>query len=482
MIESGTALDTDAETRGGWRELIRRAIFPVPAAPERLTIRKVLLAVGAVLAGTVIGLARTTGHGSFDSMWAEDGNELYDDALNGRATHNLTAGLNGYFLVVNRVIAEVAALAPVGWAPAIMSTSAALITAILALMVFIASGAHLRSTPMRLLVAVPVIVCPTGTLSTINNVATLQFVALYAAFWMLLWTTGSRLGQAFALSFIALTGLSTVLTLVLLPLALLRLYAVRDRYTLLLVGSVIGPVAIQLGGLAAGVNSRAGISRPRLDPVWVMIEYLIWGVPYSIFGELWLAPPTRNLNHFSDAPATQNPAVHVALIVGAYLVVLAAIVLAVRRFTRPAWGLAGVAAGQSVLVFAAQVMSYGHTYLDDSYLISEGALLWTDRYLVPVTLLLIVAMTALLRPRPAERTRRIDRRWAPILGYAALLLLIIVVNLRPTSPRSVVPSWSAEVAKARSTCQTTDAWSVRVNYGGEVWWPWVNVQCHRLRD
>jgi hypothetical protein len=475
------APDAAAVTSGGWRDRIRRAVFPQPA-PERLTIRTVLLAIGAVLAGTAVCLARTTGHGPFDSMWAEDGNEFYDDALNGHATRNVAVGLNGYFVVMNRLIAEVAALAPVGWAPAIMSTSAALITAILALMVYVASGAHLRSTPVRLLVAVPVIACPTGTLSTINNVATLQFVALYAAFWMLLWTTSGRFDRALALSFIAVTGLNTVLTVVLLPLALLRLYALRGRYALLLVGAVTVPVAVQLYGLAAGITSRAGISRPRLDPVWGLLEYLLWAVPYSILGERWLAPPAKGLNRFSDVPATQNPYVHTVLILGAYLVVLVAVVLAVRRFTRPAWGLVAVAGGQSVLVFAAEVMSYGYAYHDKSFLMSETALLWTDRYLVPVTLLLIVTMTALLVPRPADPTdRRPVLRVAPILGYAALVLLITLANLRPTSPRSVVPSWSAEVAKARATCQTTNAWTVRVHYGGEVWWPWVNVQCRRLR-
>jgi hypothetical protein len=201
------------------------------------------------------------------------------------------------------------------------------------------------------------------------------------------------------------------------------------------------------------------------------------------------------------APATTaNPVVHAALLVIAYLVVLVAVVLAVRRFTRPAWGLFAVAGLQSVLMFGVEVMSFGYSYAGTGYLRSEAALQMADRYLVPVTLLIIVTMTALLVPQPVEATPdaatdgepstepapRVERRRmlrsAPIFGYAVLVLLIMAVNLRPTpGPRSVVPSWSAEVDKARTTCQTTNARSAPVYFGGSVWpWP-VNVQCRRLR-
>jgi hypothetical protein len=499
----------EADGRGGWRDRIRHLVFPT-LAPERLTVRTVLLAVGAVVAGTVICLARVPGHGAFDSIWAEDGYPFYHAALNGHAIHNLFVGHNGYFVVLCRLVAEVAALAPVGWAAAMLSTGSAMFTAILAVLVYVASGAHLRSGPMRLLVAAPVLACPTGTLSTTNNVATLQFVATYAAFWVLLWTPGSRFGRVFALAFLVLTGLTTVLTLALVPLALLRVYALRDRYALLLAGGVIAPVAIQAYALAAGINSRSGISRPRLDPVWAVLEYVHFAVPNSILGQLWLLAPTRESRGYWVAPATtSNPVVHVALLVSAYLVVLAAVVLAVRRFTRPAWGLVAAAGLSSVFMFGVEVMSFGYSYAGTGYLKSEAALLLADRYLVPVTLLIIATMTALIVPRPAETTGRaatdgepgtkpvprINRRWmprvdrrrtsrsAPLFGYAVLVLLIIIVNFRPPtgSPRPAVPSWSAELAKARTTCQTTDAKSAPVYFGRPAWpWP-VNVQCRRLR-
>jgi hypothetical protein len=500
--------------RGGWRDRICRAVFPTRAT-GRLTLRAVLVTVGAVVAGTAVCLARVPGNGPFDSIWAEDGYPFYNDALNGHAIYNLFVGHNGYFLVLSRLIAEGVALAPVSWAAAMLSTCAAMFTAILAGLVYVASGAHLRSGPLRLLVAVPVLACPTGTLSTMNNVATLQFVAVYAAFWVLLWTPASRFGRLFALSFLVLTGLTTVLTVALVPLALLRVYALRDRYALLLSGSVIAPVAFQAYGLVAGINSRSGISRPRFDPVWAVLEYVHFAVPNSILGQLWLLPPTAQSRGYWVAPATTaNPVVHVVLLVCAYLVVLVAVALAVRRFTRPAWGLVAAAGLSSVFMFGVEAMSFGYSYAGTGYLKSEAALLMADRYLVPVTLLIIATMTALLAPRPveatgrtaadapqpveatgraaaggepgAERAPRVDRRRllhrAPVVGYAVLVLLIMVANLRPPGgPRQEVPSWSTELATARTTCQTTNAWSAPV-YFGRPGWPWpVTVPCRRLR-
>jgi hypothetical protein len=485
--------DADEESTG-WRPRLRRSVFPELAA-ERPTTRKVVLAVAAVIAGTAVALARTKGHGAFDSMWAEDGSEFYSVALNGHLWNNVFRGINGYFVVLCRLIAEVAAAAPIGWGPFMMSTGAALVTAVFALSVYVASRAHLRSAPLRLLVAVPVVACPTGTLSTVNNVATLQFVALYATFWMLLWTPTSRFGRAFALSLVVLTGLSTILTVVLLPLVLLRLYVARNAWSLALIAALIGSMAVQVGGLVFDINSRSGVSDPRLDPVWAVVQYFRWAVPYSIIGERWMAPAANHNNGLWDVQPTQNPYVHAGLIALAYLVVVVAVVLAVRRFTRPAWGLVAVAGVQSVIVLAVEVMSYGHAYGPVGYLMAEMALLGTIRYLVPVTLLIIVTVTALLVPRPVEATggpatqgatgRRPNRSrllaTAPVLTYAALLLLVILVNLRPTNPRTMVPSWDAEVAKAREHCRATNAVTAQVHNGGDVWWPWVSVPCRRLR-
>jgi len=478
-----------------WRRRLQRNLFPVAPA-EQWTLRRVLLAVVAVLAGTLISLTRTAGHGAFDTMWAEDGNEFYHDALNHHAWDTVFKGLNGYFVVLPRLIAIVAVHAPLSWGPAMMSTGAALTTAVFALAVYLASGAHLRSTSLRLLVAAPVVVCPTGALSTPNNIATLQFVALYATFWMLLWTPHTRLGRAFAIVIVLLTGVSTIITIVVVPLALLRLLVSRDRWSLTLAGAVIGTVAVQMVSIPLGLNSREGISNPRLDPVWGAFEYFAWAVPYSIIGERWMAPLAADTNCI--CPGNPYPPVdhrvHGALIGIAYLVVVAALIFAFRRVTAPAWGLAGLAAVQSLITLAVEVTSYGYAYPYDrtTYLVSELALLGTVRYLVPVTLMIITAITALLVPRRAggaantgnHETADRRRRWinaVPALGYATLVVLICIVNLRPTNPRMMAPSWSAGLAKSRAECLATNAKSVSLKYGGTTWWGHITLPCERLR-
>jgi hypothetical protein len=489
MIDSMSTDSTTTRTADvahvGWRNRLRLSLFPVSDG-EALTWRRALLLAAAVLAGTAISLARTRGHGAFDSMWAEDGNVFYNNALNLNPLKTFAKGLNGYFVLLPRLIAAVAVIAPVAWGPVMMSTGAALATAVFALAVYLASGAHLRSTLLRLLVAAPVVACPVGALSTPNNVATLQFVALYATFWMLLWSPSTRVARVFAVAVVLLTGLSTILVVAVAPLVLLRLFVKRDRWSLILASAVCGTAALQMAALKLGITSRGAISHPRLDPVWAVLEFFGWGLPYSILGESWLAPPANHTNGIWDTQPAVHTGEHAALIMIAYVIVVAAVVIAAFRFTRPAWGLVVVAGAQSVVMLAVEVMAMG--YQVDTYLVPEMILLGTIRYLVPVTLLVITTMAALLRPdrvdtstpRRADRWRLPGNAW-PVVAYTVLVLVICVANLRTTNPRSMVPSWSAEVAKVRATCVATNASVVPLHYGGSTWRPSIKVPCGRLR-
>jgi hypothetical protein len=463
------------------RARLARRLFPADA-PRRVTRRGALLAVAGILAGVITSLARTGGHGPFDSIWAEDGSGLLYDALNLSTLDAVTKGLNGYFVVLARVIAEPTSAFPLTWAPAIMSTGTAVCTAVFAFGAYLASGAYLRGTALRLLVALPAVAAPVGGGVTPNNAATLQFVALYAMFWMLLWSPSSRAGRAFALTVVTLTGMSTMLAIAFVPLALLRLYLRRDRWSTVLATAVCATAAVQLVALGLGVTSREGLSRPRPDPVWAFAEWVLWGVPYSVAGEtlLWWQRP--------------GALVHVLLVGGAYLVVLAGVALAVRRVTHPAWGLAALAATHSAIVLALSMMGMG--YAVETYLVPESILMGTSRYLVPSSALLIVAVIALLRPRsadPAEPAsdrpaassgqaarRRVPADAWPVVAYGLLVLVICALNLRVDGPRTKVPSWSGVVAKAEAQCEATGARQVRVRHGGEIWYPWIDIPCRKL--
>ena len=449
---------------GGWRarlDRLDRALFPAAAPP--VSRRSALLTALATLAAVPLSLVRTGGHGPFDSLWAEDGSGFVHDSLNLGTFDALKKGLNGYFVLLPRLIAEPVALVPVQRAPVVISLGAAACTALFALTAYLASAAYLRSVPARLLVSLPVVATPVAGAVVANNVATLQFAALYAAFWALMWMPRGWAARALALAVVVLTGLSTILIVALVPVAVVRAVVRRDRWSYAISGAVCLTVAVQALALATGATSREGLSAPRLDPLWALLEWVLWAMPYSVFGTTVLGSRSAPLR----------------LVLGllAYAVLAAVVVLALRRgSTGPAWGLAALAAASSAAILAAEVMGMGYPGTEESYLTPEKALMSTERYLLAPVLLLIAAVVALLRPAPSRPSRP---SW-PLIGYGLLVVVVCATQLRPDAPRNHTLSWSAVVADAKARCTATGAASVEVPFGGPVWYPRPLVPCRKL--
>ena len=483
--DSGADADLDRAERPptGWRaglrrEALGRALFPAgPAEPAR---RSMLVAAVAIVAGAALSLVRTGGHGPFDSLWAEDGSGFVHDSLNLTTVDALTKGLNGYFVLLPRLLAEPVSLLPVERAPVVISVGAAVCTALFALTAYLASAGHLHSVVARLIVSLPVVATPVAGAVVANNVATLQFAALYAAFWTLVWVPTGRWTRALALGVAVLTGLSTILVLALVPLAVLRVLARRDRWSLVIGGAVCVTAVVQCLALLFGATSREGLSAPRLDPLWAVLEWVLWAVPYSVFGTTVLSG--------------RSGAVRLVLGLLAYAVLAAVVILALRRATRPALGLALMSAVTSAGILAAEVMGMGYPGTEGSYLTPEKALMSTERYLLAPVLLLIVAVVALLRPdaadaAPAARsgaaavrppaTRSPATRW-PLLAYGALVVVVCATQFRPDAPRNHTLSWSGVIAQARATCVATGAVKVEAPFGGPVWYPRPLIPCRKL--
>ena len=178
----------------GW---LRSALF-LQASGGRLSWRKVLAGVLFIVAGAAVSLARTSGPGALNTTWIEDAGIFLQDALHQSVLTTLTTQMNGYYDVVPRAVTAVAVLFPLAWAPGIMSAFAAAEYALFGLIVYIASGPHLRNPWLRLLIAAPACVVPLGYTQVNNDLATVQFIALYGLFWLLLWRPATRAGQVCA--------------------------------------------------------------------------------------------------------------------------------------------------------------------------------------------------------------------------------------------------------------------------------------------
>ncbi|MEV4759859.1 hypothetical protein AB0J86_32845 [Micromonospora sp. NPDC049559] len=426
--------------------------------------RAVPLALAAVLAATAVSLGRVGGPGPFNTVWAEDATDFLTGALNRPATSTILLPVNGYFLVVPRLLSEAAALVPVAWAPAALTTSAALCAAALGLLVYHAAAATLPHPLARAVVAGGVVAAPVGEnnfTNVLNSVAPLQFPMLFALFWCALWAPRRRLVRAVQVGVVGLCAVSTFLAVVFIPLALLRLGLRRDRLSAALLAAFLAGAALQAYGLLAGVSTRGDISHPRIDPLWALRSFVTWAVPFGLFGPEGV-PGAGTTGNGLTHTGSGSGAGYLAAVAGAWLLVGAAVLVAARGRTRPAWSLAGVAGAHALGILALEVMVQGELVL---------------RYVFPCSLLLVTALVALLLPRP-DRPRA--RAALPLLAFTLVLLVAAAANYRLPTLRTRSAPWDVKVAEARAYCAAhPGAGSARVRMLAP--YPWsVRIPCRRL--
>jgi hypothetical protein len=439
---------------GRWRALLG-SLFPADARPPA-SRRAVIVAGIAVVVGAVVSLGRVGSPGPFNTVWAEDGTDFLTDALNRNPLRSLFRPLSGYFVMFPRLLAFPVRLVPPEWGPTVLSVEAALVTAAMAVIVYVASGAHFRelasgtgrlsrelasgtgrlsrelasgtgrlsrgSVLARAVAAVPVVVVPVGEnvyATLANNVATLQFAATYTLLWVLLWVPSTRGGRTTAVLVTLAVASSTILAAVLIPLALLRLYLRRDRVSLVMVGGLLLGAAANATALAVHLTRRPAISVPHYDPLWAL-DYTPWALRNAMFGY-------RGANGIG--------AEHVGVLgttVAAGLVLAAIVLVAAFRVTRPSWLLAGVMVGHALVFWCLTLMAHG----------------WVEmRYAAGPELMLFAAMASLLLPAPS-------RRWAhlPLAALAAFVAIICVLSYQSPSQRTATTPWRALVAQARAVC------------------------------
>ena len=467
----------------GISEWLRSTLF-LQSSSERIGWRKAVLGVLFVAAGAAASLARTSGPGALNTTWIEDAGNFLQDGLHQSVLTTLTTQMNGYYDVVPRAITAVAVAFPITWAPGIMSGAAAAEYALMGLIVYIASGPYLRSPWLRLLVAAPAFLVPVGYTQVNNDLATVQFVALYGLFWLLLWRPTTRAGQVCAPVVMLGATLTSILPVILAPLVAARLIADRSKTSIAVsVCWAVGLVA-QWTVQVRGMSNRS--SALYTNPLWILGNYVTKAVPRAIFGERALGGPGTNYAGSPVPLSIPNMAVHQALVWGACAIVVAVVVIALGRLTAPQWPLAVTALLFSVLLFVGEIV--------DNYQVVQ------PRYVIAPALLLYTAIVAMLRPRgvardassagkpdavpsgdaPADAASRGHLRvlaaWAPVTVFALLLAVVIGFNYRVVNNRSESPPWTAVVAAARQSCMKPGMAEYEYSH---LWWH-VYIPCSRV--
>jgi hypothetical protein len=454
-------------------ELLARAraglIEVLPDAPPvRVTRVGAALAALAVLAGTVVSLLRQPGYGALDTIWAEDGKIFLTGAVNQGFLGALTTSYNGYYHAIPRLVVELAMAFPAQDAAPVLALSAALITSLFAVLVYVVSGAHLESRLSRLLVSAVVVVLPVAQDEIPNSIANLHWAGLYVVFWLLIWAPKGKWARVLAVALVGLVAASDIIALVFLPLAFARwFWARRNRHSAWLLAVLSVSVALQISGLLVGSSSRA--IHPNLFTA--AYRYVLRAVPAGVLGQAWLGQ-TVHARWYAVAAL-------------AWLVVAGAAFLALRRVTRPDVTLAVVAALHSVGLYLLPVFLEG---------------IATPRYAAAPAMLVLVCLVCLLRPRTSAAGGPTSKRapqarpvvWpslafltripaqVPLRILAVLMLVVFAVNLRQDNLRAQGPSWSGELNRVASVCGDHQASAV-VTFppGGPQWQS--SLPCRYLR-
>lgn len=389
----------------------------------------VLLGAAIVVVGALVSLLRQPGVGPFDTVWAEDGSIFLTEVVRDGPLSSLTTSYAGYYHLVPRLMALVAAAFPASAAGAVLAVEAAIAVALVALLVYRASAGHLDSVLSRVLVSAPVVLIPIAQGDVLNSIANFHWFGLYALFWLLIWTPTGRAGRVVAVATVFLVAASDILVLVFVPLALWRALRRRSGEGREQHGVALG-IALGLGLLIHFAGLVSGSSERELvpSPAQAVAGWILRAVPAPLVGERWLGG--------------EITARWIALAGVAWLVVGAVVLLAylTRRRTdlpppvavRPKWTLALAAAAHSAGLYMLPVLLSGVA---------------TPRYAVAPALLVVVALVALLQP-----DGQTGRGTAPLVGLAALLAIVAAVNLRVDNTRGDGPRWSDELDRARAEC------------------------------
>jgi hypothetical protein len=469
------AADPPGNTVESLRVRCAVAVFPVAPEPNLGPRALVAYAVGFV-AAMAYPLLFPLGRVHFSHVWAEDGNFL-GGAANDSLPTVLFQPYAGYLHVLPRLIAEVVTLLPVGWWAAAVCLAAAAVRAALALTVFIASAGHSRSPAVRLLLAAAIVVLPVGNLETINNLANLHWYIPIAAFWLLLARPRTRPGNVLVAVALFVLVLSSPLSLLLVPIALLRFVLDRRRDLWPAIG-VLAATAIQAVAIANQTRPHSPVD------VSQAVETAEARVPLVTFTGPELAIHVRGWALSLTSVHHSWPGLLAATI---------ALAIAARAFVRggtPRRAATGLCLGYAVATIGLNLFinwQTGWMRIDQPDYVIQG-----QRYGVTACYFLFPALVFGLDRYPHRQPRLWRKVSAGITRIAVASLMVAGVSLQWKVAGDILmwngqtlrhwvssgPTWSEGVNTARQRCNN-GAGGVEIPIDPDGWM--TRIPCDRLR-
>ena len=213
----------------GWLGRTLALLFPAdpPALGPRArrdAVRVAIASIAAVGVGAGALLVRQAGDPSWNTLFGEDGSHFLPRALSD-PLGSLAQPLNGYMQFVPQLIADAVTRLPLRYAAPGLAVAGALVASACAWLVFRASSGHIRSRPLRYLLAVAIVLLPIAPIELAANAVDTPWYLMFASFWALVWRPSSRTGMA-AAALVCFGAMSSQFVAILLaPLVLARLIA-----------------------------------------------------------------------------------------------------------------------------------------------------------------------------------------------------------------------------------------------------------------
>jgi hypothetical protein len=431
----GDQASTTDPLRGPRSKSLADSFFPAVPCPEPLLAWKgsgPLLCLLSWLLGVAASLFRQTGVRATSSIWAEDGTIFLQQALRRPFESLVLTPYNGYMHLVPRLITGLAVAVPLSWASAVYALAAAALASFVAFGTYVLSSAHIRSRLLRLGLAGAVIALPQAVLEVANVTANAHWYLLYGAFWALLCRPRSIRHHLIAVCLVVLGVGSDPLTILLLPLVLLRAVTLRHLRDQIISTAFVVAAILQIWVVHAGTRVSNGTSPTMLQLFRSYAARVVANVLYGVIR----ATSEFDVRGYSSV----------------LFATTAVSLLLLCAFVLGNWGqriFAGCAALWSLLLFAVPV---GYSWFPgfDPSASDRLNLYGSGRYNVVPELLLLTAIVVGLDCLAG----RLAGRWQSVVPVLAILAgsWLWHGDYRLPNARSGGPDWSASIEKAGQQC------------------------------
>lgn len=398
-----------------------------------------------------------------DTLWAEDGRDFLQGALDNGPLTQTFAPYAGYLQFLPRIIADITVqFLPVSLYALSMTFASCVAAGVMAAIVFLCARDCVPNLWPRVLLALLVVAAPLVPREVSGNTANLHSLVLWTMFWMLLYRPRTRAGSA-ALGILALCGaLTEIQAVFLFPLFLWQWRDPRRLWPR--IGCAIGVGAQLVVTLAWPRSSMDGQVSPASVAYGLLINAVVptW-VPQAGIGA-----------------AIGGGGILVAL--AACIPFAVALILCLRHGAPTQRVAAAALVGTAVLVYCVSVLTNPYPYYDYASMSpQELQALWLTRYgVVPSMMLCALFPLAFAAVHSAPGMHSASRR---IRGTATVLVIVLAASLAVQLPpqntrRSNGPEWQPQIASLTEVCRELPGASV-VHVTETLDWQ-VGIRCDRL--